>query len=90
MDCYVDQNITKADGYTPSIAFHKNAMALVTRPLALPQGAAKSAIMNYDGFALRVVFGYDMQTKTDTVSIDMLCGVKLLDDNLISVVADNR
>jgi hypothetical protein len=90
MDCYVDQNITKGDGYTPSIAFHKNAMALVTRPLALPQGAAKSAIMNYDGFALRVVFGYDMNTKTDTISIDMLCGVKVLDEKLMAVVADNR
>ena len=90
MDIYVDQNITKADDYTPSIAFHKNAMALVSRPLALPQGAAKSAIMNYDGFGLRVVFGYDMNTKTDTVSIDMLCGVKMLDDKLIAVVADNR
>lgn len=90
MDVYVDQNIAKAGGYTPSIAFHKNAMALVTRPLALPQGAAKAAIVNYDGFGLRVVYGYDMQTKTDTVSIDMLCGVKLLDDKLIAVVADNR
>ena len=90
MDCYVDQNIAKADGYTPSIAFHKNAMALVTRPLALPQGAAKAAIVNYDGFGLRVVYGYDMNTKTDTISIDMLCGVKLLDDKLIAVVADNR
>ena len=90
MDIYVDQNIAKSGDYTPSIAFHKNAMALVSRPLALPQGAAKSAIMNYDGFGLRVVFGYDMNTKTDTISIDMLCGVKLLDDKLISVVADNR
>ena len=90
MDCYVDQNIAKAGGYTPSIAFHKNAMALVTRPLALPQGAAKAAIVNYDGFGLRVVYGYDMNTKTDTISIDMLCGVKLLDDKLIAVVADNR
>lgn len=90
MDCYVDQNIAKADGYTPSIAFHKNAMALVTRPLALPNGAAKAAIVNYDGFSLRVVYGYDMNTKTDTISIDMLCGVKLLDDKLIAVVADNR
>lgn len=90
MDCYVDQNIEKNDGYVPSIAFHKNAMALVTRPLALPQGAAKAAIVNYDGFGLRVVYGYDMNTKKDTVSIDMICGVKLLDQNLISVVADTR
>lgn len=90
MDCYVDQNIEKNGGYVPSIAFHKNAMALVTRPLALPQGAAKAAIVNYDGFGLRVVYGYDMNTKKDTVSIDMICGVKLLDQNLISVVADTR
>ena len=90
MDVYVDQNIAKNGNYVPSIAFHKNAMALVTRPLALPQGAAKAAIMNYDGFGLRVVYGYDMNTKTDTISIDMLCGVKLLDDNLIAVVADSR
>ena len=90
LDCYVDQNIGAAGGYTPSIAFHKNAMALVTRPLALPQGAAKAAIVNYDGFGLRVVYGYDMNTKKDTVSIDMICGVKLLDQNLISVVADTR
>ncbi len=90
MDCYVDQNIAKNGDYIPSIAFHKNAMALVTRPLALPQGAAKAAIVNYDGFGLRVVYGYDMNTKTDTISIDMLCGVKLLDDKLISVVTDTR
>ena len=90
MDCYVDQNVAKSGGYVPSIAFHKNAMALVTRPLALPNGAAKAAIVNYDGFGLRVVYGYDMNTKTDTISIDMLCGVKLLDDNLIAVVADSR
>lgn len=90
MDVYVDQNIAKNGNYTPSIAFHKNAMALVTRPLALPNGAAKAAIVNYDGFGLRVVYGYDMNTKTDTISIDMLCGVKLLDDNLIAVVTDSR
>lgn len=87
-DCYVDQNAGAIPGeptYYPAIGFHKNAMALVTRPLALPQGAAKSAIVNYDGFALRVVYGYDINTKTDTISIDMLCGVKLLDDKMIAV-----
>ena len=90
MDVYVDQNIAAVDDYTPSIAFHKNAMALVTRSLPMPEGAAKCATVNYDGFGLRVVYAYDINTKTDTISIDMLCGVKLLDDNLIAVVADSR
>lgn len=90
-DIYTDQNVEKTeDGYTPSLAFHKNAFALVTRPLALPQGAAKSAIVNYDGFGLRVVYDYDNNTKKDVISIDMLCGVKTLDRNLAAVIADTR
>lgn len=90
MDTYVDQNVEKtADGYVPSIAFHKNAIALVTRALPIPEGA-KAAIVNYDGFALRVVQGYDQNKKTEMISIDMLCGVKLLDQKLIAVVADSR
>lgn len=88
MDFYVDQN---ADTLAiDAMAFHKNAFALVTRPLALPQGAAKAAIVNYDGFGLRVVYGYDMDKKTDTISIDMLCGVKTLDAKLASVVAGEK
>lgn len=84
MDFYVDQNADTAG--VGGLAFHKNAFALVTRPLALPQGAAKAAIVNYDGFGLRVVFGYDLDTKTDTISIDMICGVKTLDKNLAAVI----
>lgn len=94
MNFYTDQNIAKTTeettNYTPSIAFHKNAFALVTRPLELPQGAAKSAIVNYDGFGLRVVYGYDINTKTDTISIDMLCGVKTLNKDLAAVIDDQR
>lgn len=89
LDIFVDQNIEKTDDNgTPSIIFHKNAFALVTRPLALPEGAAKASIVNYDGFALRVVYGYDQNKKTDTISIDMLCGVKTLDKNLAAVIDD--
>lgn len=95
LDTYVDQNVAKVtpstgSAYEPSIAFHKNAFALVTRPLELPLGAANAHIENYDGFGLRVVYGYDMEKKQDTVSIDMLCGVKLLDANLAAVIADTR
>ena len=84
MDFFVDQNADTAG--VDAVAFHKNAFALVTRPLALPNGAAKSAIVNYDGFGLRVVYDYDINTKTDTVSIDMLCGVETLDKDLAAVV----
>ena len=94
LDCYVDQNIEEVteggSSYTPSIVFHKNAFAFVTRPLALPNGAADAAIVNYDGFGLRVVYGYNQNTKTDTISIDMLCGVKTLDKNLAAVISDER
>ena len=93
LDIYTDQNIVKVDAttdYVPSIAFHKNAFALVTRQLALPLGNSNASIVNYDGFGLRVVYGYNQTSKTDTVSIDMLCGVKLLDDKLASVIVDTR
>lgn len=85
MDFYVDQNMDA--GTAKAVAFHKNAFAMVTRMLQAPQGAAKSATMNYDGFGLRVVYGYDIAKKTDTVSIDMLCGFKTLDENLAATIA---
>ena len=84
-DTYVDQNVGKK-----SLAFHKNALALVTRPLALPQGNKESAIVNYDGFGLRVVKDYDINKKKDIISIDMVCGVALLNDNMIAVINDTR
>lgn len=86
MDFYVDQNM---DGATTAkaVAFHKNAFALVTRPIALPSGTSNAAVMNYDGFGLRVVYGYDIEKKTDTVSIDMLCGVATLDEKLAAILA---
>lgn len=84
MDFYVDQN-ADAEGVA-GMAFHKNAFALVTRPLALPMGAANASTVSYDGFGLRVVMGYDLDKKTDTVSIDMLCGVKTLNRELAALI----
>ena len=87
MDFYVDQNMDKATT-AAAVAFHRNAFALVTRQLQQPRGAANSAIMSYDGFGLRVVYDYDITKKTDTVSIDMLCGVKTLDASLAAIIAN--
>lgn len=66
-----------------SLAFHRNAIAFVTRPLALPMGAANSAIMSDNGLGVRVVYGYDQDTKKDTVSLDVLYGVKTLDSSMM-------
>jgi hypothetical protein len=66
-----------------SLAFHKNGLALVSRQLELPMGAANAAIESFGGLSIRVVYGYDIDTKTDTISFDILYGVKELDKDLI-------
>lgn len=65
-----------------SLAFHRNAIALVTRPLALPMGASKAAIVSDNGLGVRVVYGYDQDTKVDTVSLDIIYGIKTLDETM--------
>lgn len=66
-----------------SLGFHRNGLALVTRQLELPQGAAKAAIASADGLAVRVVFGYDQGTKKDKISFDIIYGIKELDSDLL-------
>lgn len=63
------------------VAFHRTCFALAVRPLALPRGAVNAAIANYQGYGVRVIYGYDMDKKQDVVSIDVLYGTKTLDAN---------
>ncbi len=75
--------ITVIGAHKANLAFHRNAFALVTRPLAPPLGGnVRSTVMSYNGIGLRVSIGYDMQFKQDVVSIDLLYGVKTLDPEL--------
>ena len=66
-----------------SVAFQKNGIAFVSRPLSLPEGAAKAYVTNANGLNIRVVFGYNTNTKTDTISFDVLYGIAKLNENLI-------
>ena len=70
-----------------SVAFHRNAIALVSRNLALPMGASNAAYASAGGLGVRVVYDYDAATKTDKISFDVIYGVKALDEALICALA---
>jgi hypothetical protein len=74
--------VTLIAKHTANLGFHKNAFALVTRPLALPLGNSNAQYVSYDGLGLRVVQDYDSKYKKDVISLDMLCGVKTLTPEL--------
>jgi hypothetical protein len=77
--CTIKNPATAAE---ENLAFHKNAFALVTRPLAPPMGAAKVETVNWNGISLRVVYDYDRNLKSDVISVDCLWGVKTLTPEL--------
>lgn len=65
-------------------AFHRNAIAFVTRPLSTPRAGtgALSSVANYNGLGLRVTITYDGKAQGHRVTLDMLAGVKVLDTSL--------
>jgi len=64
--------------------FHRNAVALVTRPLAQPRPGtgALSYVANYNGLSVRVTITYEGRSQGHLVTVDLLAGVKTLDTNL--------
>lgn len=71
-----------------NLAFHRNAIALVVRPLALPMpgAGAKAGLANYNGLSMRTVITYDGSQQGHLVTLDMLCGVKVLETALGAVL----
>ena len=67
-----------------NLAFHRNALALVSRPLALPNTSlgVRSSVGMYNDVAMRVSMQYDITSQGTIVTLDLLCGVAVLDTNL--------
>ncbi len=61
-----------------NLMFHRNAFAMVSVPLEKPKGAAQSEVVSGWGLSARMTCDYNMQTKTDVISIDLLLGMKTL------------
>jgi len=70
-----------------SFAFHRDALALVSRPLPKPQSnLANSAVANEDDLSIRVTITYDGVKQGHLVTVDMLCGVAVLNSSLGAVL----
>jgi hypothetical protein len=67
-----------------NLAFHRDALALVTRPLALPHPTAgvASAVQDLNGIGMRVLMQYDINAGGTIVNCDILAGVAVLDSGL--------
>lgn len=65
---------------TLNFAFHRNGIALVNRPLALPSTNNAQVAVAQDGhISIRVAMSWDQDTKSKKVSLDALFGIKTLD-----------
>lgn len=71
-----------------NVAFHRNAFALVSRPLARPDSSmgARSFVASYNDIAMRATMQYDIDAQGTKVVIDMLCGTAVLDSSLAKLV----
>ena len=68
-----------------NLAFHRDAIALVTRPLALPNAGVQAGVSSYNGIGMRVLMQYDINAGGTVVNCDILAGVAVLDP-LLAVV----
>lgn len=73
---------------TLNMAMHRDAIALVTRPLAVPSNrmGVLSGFSSYNDIAMRVSMQYDIEAGGTIVNLDLLAGVAALDPSLCVVL----
>lgn len=78
--------ITVVADHVANIAGHPSGLTVAVVPLELPAGAARAEYMSDRNLGIRVVYDYSTSTKTDTISLDVLCGAKVQQPDLLTVV----
>lgn len=61
-----------------NLGFHRNALALVTIPLELPDSATFKARADWRGYSIRVIKDYDIDSDEEIIRLDILFGVKAI------------
>ena len=79
-----DKTVTLHVSHIANLAFHRNAFALASATQEGPIDGRNAAVLRdpSSGLAIRVVYDYDLEAKTNIVSMDMLVGVKTLKPEL--------
>ena len=74
--------IVSAPGLPPdeAYAFHRTAIAMTSQAPDVPAGAAWGTIRRYQGFAMRVVQGFDLDEVENRVIFDSWLGVDTVSD----------
>lgn len=75
-----------AGGVNP--VFTRDAIALVSRPLATPPSdtGVRSFVASYEGLSMRVTMQYQGTSQGMLVTFDLLCGVAILDERLACIL----
>ena len=73
---------SQSTGYRQNLVFHKNAFALAMVPMVKPPGAVDVARESYKGTSVRMIPFYNGSTDVSTFRLDVLYGVKTLDERL--------
>jgi hypothetical protein len=79
-----DDSVFPGPAGSYNFGFHREALALVNRPLALPAGdmGVRAQVGVHNDISMRVSMQYNLREQGTDVTLDMLCGVTPLDTDL--------
>ncbi len=70
--------VTVVDSHAANLAFHRNALGLVTVPIEMPDSAQWKARESHRGLSVRLVKDWDFDTDNESIRCDILYGVKAI------------
>jgi hypothetical protein len=76
--------VTVTAAHDANLIGHPRGLSLASVPLELPMEAMGAATLAANGFNIRVVYDYDINSKKNVISFDCLVGAKVTDPRLLS------